>query len=124
MTRSFWMSQIAVAAALSAAVPSVVRADSVPPNAVTAPRVIHVTPKLRRPISDTAGKAERGKGERLPIVRRRPIRGRNGAPAPATTGSGSGGYVPDQPWETEFFVSNTLQDRGSRYFRLASYQLR
>lgn len=124
MTRSFWMSQIAVAAALCAAVPSVARADSVPPSAVTAPRVIHTTPPLRRSASDTASKAERGKVERLPAAKRRPVRGRNGAPASsAPVGSGSGAYVPDQPWETEFFVSNTLQDRRSRYVRFASFQL-
>ena len=118
------MSQIAVAAALCAAVPSVVRADSVPPSAVTAPRVIHATPRLRRSVSDTAGKAEHGKAERLPAAKRRPVRGRNGTPAPAApAGPSSGAYVPDQPWETEFFVSNTLQDRRARYVRFASLQL-
>jgi hypothetical protein len=121
MTRSLLLSRIAVAAALCAAVPSVARADSVPPNTVTAPRVTHAVPRVRRPVSDTASKPERARGERLPAVKRRPVRGRNGAPsAPATSGSGSGAYVPDQPWETEFFVSNTLQDRRSRFVHFAS----
>lgn len=120
MTRSLWMSRIAVAAALYAAVPSLARADSVPPNTVAAPRVTHVLPRLRHPASDTASKLERGKGERLPAAKRRPVRGRNGAAAPAATGSSPGTYVPDQPWETEFFVSNTLQDRQSRFVRFAS----
>lgn len=122
MTRSLWMSRIAVAAALCAAVPSVARADSLPPSAVTAPRVTRVVPRLRRVVSDTASKPEHAKGERLPAAKRRPIRGRTGTPAPAATPPGSGTYVPDQPWETEFFVSNTLQDRRSRYVRLASFQ--
>lgn len=120
MTRSLLLSRIAVAAALCAVVPSVARADSVPPNTVTAPRVAHTLPRVRRSVSDTASKPDRAKGERLPAAKRRPVHGRNGTQAPATTTPGSGAYVPDQPWETEFFVSNTMQDRRSRYVRLAS----
>lgn len=120
MTRSLSKFQIAVAAALCAAVPSVARADSVPPSPVAVPRVVPGAPRAHRPVSDTAARPERGKTERFPAAKRRPVRGRNGTAAPATGGSGA--YIPDQPWETEFFVSNTLEDRRSRFVRLASFQ--
>lgn len=63
-------------------------------------------------IVDTAAKRERGKSERSPATpKRRVPRAKSGASTAPQPSAGASQYVPDQPWDTEFFVRNTLPTR-------------
>lgn len=56
--------------------------------------------------SDTVGKVEKGKPEKTaPSPKKKSLKGRQGGPS---TTSDPRQFVPDQPWETEFFVQNDL----------------
>lgn len=56
--------------------------------------------------SDTVGKVEKGKTEKgAPSPKKKSLKGRQSGPS-ATSDPRQ--FVPDQPWETEFFVENDL----------------
>lgn len=78
-----------------------------------------LTPARPSTRSDTVGKSEKGKPEHgAPAPRRKLLKGRQTSPAAA---SDPRQYVPDQPWETEFFVENdVIQPPHSALMMLAS----
>ncbi len=56
--------------------------------------------------SDTVGKVDKGKPEKgAPSPKKKALKGRQSGPS-ATSDPRQ--FVPDQPWETEFFVENDL----------------
>lgn len=122
MTATARFSRVAVAVALGVTAPLVLHAEAaqgapielasagarlaLPESATVAPaRRSHPT------LPDTSARRERGKNERTPAapVRRRAPKAKSGGvtPPPQTGGQA----VPDQPWETEFFVQNTIPTR-------------
>lgn len=132
MTAIARISRVAVAVALGLTAPLVLRTEA----ALAAPVALTVAGArlavaesapvgpthraVRRPVTDTSARRERGRSEHPPATpRRRAPKAKSGAatsPQPAPNGQ----YVPDQPWETEFFVSNRDVMSHSRLFRLAS----
>lgn len=121
MTATPRIFRVAVAVALSATAPLVLRAEAAPTHAqlsVASARLTTVeltTPAprhVRLPVTDTASKRDHGRTERVPVApRRRSPRVKSGAATPPQASPGTGQYVPDQPWETEFFVLNSVPTR-------------
>lgn len=127
MTATARFTRVAVVVALGATAPLALHVDA--QAAPTLPRLAAVAesaaaPLARRPrpaVADTSARRDRGHSERAPsIPRRRTPRAKTGAPS-APPAVGGGQYLPDQPWETEFFVDNTLTTPRS-LFRLASLE--
>lgn len=122
MTATARISRVAVAVALGVTAPLVLRAEAaqgaplelatagarlaVPESATVAP-----TRHARPAVADTSARRERGKSERTPAApaRRRTPKAKSGSVASPPPSSGQA--VPDQPWETEFFVQNTVPTR-------------
>lgn len=134
MTATARFSRVAVAVAFGAIAPLVLRAEPAPAPAlvaIVAPGARLAVPesaapasgparRARQPAADTSLlKRERGKTEHAPAgLKRRVPKAKSGA-ATSPQPSAGGQYVPDQPWETEFFVQNTIPARPFA-FRLAS----
>ena len=70
--------------------------------------------------SDTLTKLERAKTERPAPASKKKLKASKTAPAPAARQQ----YVPDQPWETEFFVENDISGRRAIQIALASFEPR
>lgn len=124
--------RVAVAVALGVTATFVLRAEAAQAApvelAATGARLAHpesaaIGPARRGvpPATDTSAKRERGKSERVPTGPRRRIQKAKSGAAGAPQSSAGGQYVPDQPWETEFFVQNTLPTRHY-VIRLASFE--
>jgi len=122
MTATARFSRVAVAVALGVTAPLVLRAEAAqaaPIELATAgarlasPESASVAPaRHARPVADTSARRERGKSERTPAApakRRAPKAKSGGVVSPPPQSSGQA--VPDQPWETEFFVQNTVPTR-------------
>lgn len=77
-----------------------------------------VTPSVSP--SDTLAKLEKAKTERSMPTSKKKLKGRQTAPAPATRSD----FVPDQPWETEFYVENDISGRRAMQLALASFSPR
>lgn len=134
MTATTRISRVAVAVALGVTAPFVLRAEAAqaaPVELATAgARLAHPESAAIGPArrsgptpTDTSSKRERGKSERVPAtLRRRTQKTKSGATIAPQAGP-SGQYVPDQPWETEFFVQNTLPTRHYAV-SLASFERR
>lgn len=123
MTATSRISRVAVAVALGVTAPFVLRAEpaqAAPVELAMAgarlapPESAAVAPARRAHpvIADTSARRERGKSERTPAApaRRRTPKAKSGGVTSPTPQS-SGQAVPDQPWETEFFVQNTVPTR-------------
>jgi len=122
MTATARFSRVAVAVALGVTAPLVLRAEAAqaaPIELATAgarlasPESASVAPaRHARPVADTSARRERGKSERTPAApaKRRAPKAKSGGVVPPPPQS-SGQAVPDQPWETEFFVQNTVPTR-------------
>lgn len=122
MTATARFSRVAVAVALGVTAPLVLRAEAAqaaPIEFTTAgarlasPESASVAPaRHAHPAVDTSSRRERGKSERTPAApaRRRAPKAKSGGVA-SPPPQNSGQAVPDQPWETEFFVQNTVPTR-------------
>jgi hypothetical protein len=76
-----------------------------------------VTPHPTSP-SDTVTKVDKAKSERPAPVPRKKLKARQTTtPAPMTRSE----FVPDQPWETEFFVENDISGRRAIQLALATF---
>lgn len=81
--------------------------------------------------SDTVKNDRKSRQERAPSAqRRRPARSRGGSPG-GSPGNSSGGagvadprLLPDQPWETEFYVDNSLLAQPRGYAWLTDWRFR
>lgn len=126
MTATARFTRVAVALALGVTAPLLLHVDAqaapaAPELATVAESAATPTPahRARSVVTDTSARRDRGHSERAPVApRRRTPRAKSGASSAPAPGPG-GQYVPDQPWETEFFVDNTLPTRHY-VFRLAS----
>ena len=123
MTATSRISRVAVAVALGVTAPLVLRAESVHAAPVelamagarlARPESSSVAPARRtHPVTaDTSARRERAKSERTPAAsaKRHVPKAKSGGVTSPTPQSG-GQAVPDQPWETEFFVQNTVPTR-------------
>lgn len=118
MTAIARFTRVAVAVALGATAPLVLHVDAQAAPAV--PRLIAVAESSAAPVvhrarptpTDTSARRDRGHSERTPVApkRRSAPKAKSGASSAPQSGPG-GQYIPDQPWETEFFVDNTLPTR-------------
>lgn len=117
-----------VGTTLMAAAPAALHAAPVAATAVTHSRFlvsfsVGDAPHAPLPIRSDTAKGERARPDRHPADGRRPLRSRNTAAPRGTTGSGGGTMdprlLPDQPWETEFYVENDLPQPSRSFARLA-----
>lgn len=81
-------------------------------GAVTEPTP--VARSVRLP-SDTSAKTDKAKGAQSPNVRKKPLRGKQATP-PVQARPDARQYGPDQPWETEFYVSNDVTLSSPPFF--------
>ena len=77
---------------------------------------------IRHPTSpsDTLTKLEKSRSERPSPAPKKKLKARQAPPAPALRPE----FVPDQPWETDFFVENEMPARSDVQIALASYRPR
>lgn len=75
-------------------------------------------PVMPHPVtpSDTLTKLDKVKPERTAPAPKKKLKSRQTAPAPSRSE-----FVPDQPWETEFFVENDVSGRRAIQVALASF---
>jgi hypothetical protein len=78
-----------------------------------------LTPHPTTP-ADTLTKLEKSKSDRAAPTARKKLKARQAAPQTSTRPD----FVPDQPWETEFYVDNDLPSHSSAQFALASFPRR
>lgn len=74
------------------------------------------TPK---PITDTLTKIEKGKSDHVAPTAKKKLKERQTAPAQPRAE-----YLPDQPWETDFYVENDIVGRREIQVALASFSRR
>ncbi|MEO6865962.1 MAG: hypothetical protein ABI229_10955 [Gemmatimonadaceae bacterium] len=70
--------------------------------------------------SDTLSKLEKGKTERSTSAPKKKLKTRSTTSAPTTRSE----FVPDQPWETEFYVENDISGRRAIQLALATFSPR
>ncbi|MDQ2890583.1 MAG: hypothetical protein M3R65_08530 [Gemmatimonadota bacterium] len=70
--------------------------------------------------TDTLAKLERAKGEKAPPAARKKLKPR----ATPVGGTVRGEFVPDQPWETDFYVDNDVSGRHAIQIAFASFSPR
>jgi hypothetical protein len=75
-----------------------------------------VTPHPTTP-ADTLTKLEKTKQERTAPASKKKLKGRQAAPSPTTRSE----FMPDQPWETEFYVENDVSGRVAMQIAFASF---
>jgi hypothetical protein len=85
----------------------------VKPRTVSAPQAEPVRPA---PPSDTLTKLEKAKSARPAPAPKKKLKARQAVPAPTRAE-----FVPDQPWETDFYVENDISGRRAMQIALASY---
>jgi hypothetical protein len=130
MTATLRFTRVAVAVVLGATAPLVLHVDAQAATVHRAPRVAAVTDSASTPAMarharpaavDTSARRDHGRTEHAPAApRRRTPKAKSGSSSASPSGA-AGQYVPDQPWETEFFVDNTLPTRHFAV-RLASVE--
>lgn len=132
MTATARISRVAVAVTLGVTAPLALRAEAAPAASVElAATGAHLAsaesappgPARRagQPVADTSVRREHGRNEHAPATaKRRTPKARSGSATSAQPTPSGGQYVPDQPWETEFLVSNWDVAPRSRFFRLVS----
>jgi hypothetical protein len=85
----------------------------VKPPTATVPQVRPVRPA---PPSDTLTKVEKAKSARPAPAPKKKLKARQTVPAPTRAE-----FVPDQPWETDFYVENDISGRRAMQLALASF---
>ncbi len=68
--------------------------------------------------SDTLSKLEKGKTERPAPAPKKRLKARQSAPVTRSD------FLPDQPWETEFYVENNIPGHRAMQLALASFSPR
>lgn len=121
MTATARLTRVAVAVALCATAPLALHVDAqaapttrlVPTLAAAESLAAPTFHRIRPASPDTSARRDHGRTEHAPVApRRRTPKAKSGASS-APQGGVAGQPVPDQPWETEFFVDNTLTTRRS-----------
>lgn len=122
MTRPNLVRLAAVSTLLTLAFPLASYANApgpVKPRTMTALQVDLVGPigPVRpAPPSDTLTKLEKAKPARPAPAPKKKLKARQTVPAPTRAE-----FVPDQPWETDFYVENDISGRRAMQLALASY---
>lgn len=72
-----------------------------------------------KPATDTLTKIEKGRSDHVAPTAKKKLKERQTAPAQPRNE-----YLPDQPWETDFYVDNDISGRHAIQVALASYSRR